>query len=430
MIDALLRDGFRVAETALVLGQTGLLWMLGHRPPAPALLRETFERLGTTYIKLGQFIASTPSLFPPEYVEEFQQCLDRTTPIPFEKIRQILREEYGRDPLEVFAHIDEAPLASASIAQVHEARLPDGQIVVLKVQKPGVQDIILTDMHFLVLASHLLEWFVPDIERTSLSAMLEDLQKTMAEECDFLHEARNIREFRAFLTRGGITQATAPTVYDALTTRRVLVMERLYGVPLTDLDAIRSRTADPAQTLIQALNVWLVSLVACDFFHADVHAGNLLVLDDGRIGFIDFGIVGRIDPAVWNGMEGFVVGLQSKDATAVARALMHIGATDETVDETALAEDLGRVFDRMRSLETRAFEHGSIDEADIHRLVMAISQVGQDHGLRFPREFLLLIKQLLYFDRYVRLLAPGLNMLNDERLLRPVTDAASPQQRA
>lgn len=419
MIDALLRDGLRVAETAMVLGQTGLMWMLGHRPPAPALLRETFERLGTTYIKLGQFIASTPSLFPPEYVEEFQQCLDRTTPVPFAQIRQILQEEYGRSPDEIFAHISEAPLASASIAQVHEARLPDGQIVVLKVQKPGVQDIILTDMHFLVLASHLLEWFIPDIERTSLSAMLEDLQKTMTEECDFLHEARNIRDFRAFLARGGIAHATAPAVFDDLSTRRVLVMERLYGVPLTDLEAIRSRTPDPAATLIQALNVWFVSLVACDFFHADLHAGNLLVLDDGRIGFIDFGIVGRIDPAIWAGLEGFVAGLQSRDAGAIARSLMRIGATDGTVDEAALARDLERVFDTMRTLESRAFQLGSIDEAEIQRLVLAISRVGQDHGLRFPREFMLLIKQLLYFDRYVRILAPGLNMLDDARLHRP-----------
>ncbi|KAB2933936.1 MAG: AarF/ABC1/UbiB kinase family protein [Leptonema illini] len=418
MIDFLFKNSVRMAETALVLGQAGLGWLLGHRPPAPRLLRETFERLGTTYIKLGQFIASAPSIFPAEYVEEFQYCLDRTPPVAFSDIKRILKEQYGRDPSEVFRRIEEKPLASASIAQVHEAELHDGRVIVLKVQKPGVRDIILTDLNFLFIASRLLEWFVPGMERTSISAIIEDLQKTMMEECDFLHEARNLKEFREFLDRTGIDFATAPAVYEELSGPRVLAMERLYGVSLTDLDSIRKYSKDPEQTLIQALNVWFLSLMACDFFHADVHAGNLLVLEDGRIGFIDFGIVGRISKEIWSGMDQLMQGMNAQDYRQMAEAMTKIGAADRDVDVDVFANDLKTIFESMQRMETAAFRSGQVDEMEINHLVLSLSEAGRKNGIKFPREFALLIKQFLYFDRYIKILAPKMNMFQDARIQR------------
>lgn len=418
MIDFLFKNSVRMAETALVLGQAGLGWLLGHRPPAPRLHRETFERLGTTYIKLGQFIASAPSIFPAEYVEEFQYCLDRTPPVAFSDIKRILKEQYGRDPSELFRRIEEKPLASASIAQVHEAELHDGRVIVLKVQKPGVRDIILTDLNFLFIASRLLEWFVPGMERTSISAIIEDLQKTMMEECDFLHEARNLKEFREFLDRTGIDFATAPAVYEELSGPRVLAMERLYGVSLTDLDSIRKYSKDPEQTLIQALNVWFLSLMACDFFHADVHAGNLLVLEDGRIGFIDFGIVGRISKEIWSGMDLLMQGMNAQDYRQMAEAMTRIGAADRDVDIDVFANDLKTIFESMQRMETAAFRSGQVDEMEINHLVLSLSEAGRKNGIKFPREFALLIKQFLYFDRYIKILAPKMNMFQDARIQR------------
>jgi predicted unusual protein kinase regulating ubiquinone biosynthesis (AarF/ABC1/UbiB family) len=418
MIDFLFKNSVRMAETALVLGQAGLGWLLGHRPPAPRLLRETFERLGTTYIKLGQFIASAPSIFPAEYVEEFQYCLDRTPPVAFSDIKRILKEQYGRDPSELFRRIEEKPLASASIAQVHEAELHDGRVIVLKVQKPGVRDIILTDLNFLFIASRLLEWFVPGMERTSISAIIEDLQKTMMEECDFLHEARNLKEFREFLDRTGIDFATAPAVHEELSGPRVLAMERLYGVSLTDLDSIRKYSKDPEQTLVQALNVWFLSLMACDFFHADVHAGNLLVLEDGRIGFIDFGIVGRISKEIWSGMDLLMQGMNAQDYRQMAEAMTRIGAADRDVDIDVFANDLKTIFESMQRMETAAFRSGQVDEMEINHLVLSLSEAGRKNGIKFPREFALLIKQFLYFDRYIKILAPKMNMFQDARIQR------------
>ena len=418
MIDFIFRNSARIIETTVVISQMGLGWLLGHRPPAARLLRETFEKLGTTYIKLGQFIASAPSIFPAEYVKEFQHCLDQTTPVPFNEIRKVLKQQYRSDLNEIFKRIDEKPLASASIAQVHEAELLTGEVVVLKVQKPGVRDIILTDMHFLFIASKLLEWFVPGMERTSISAIIEDLQKTMIEECDFIHEARNLKEFRQFLDQSGIDFATAPAVYNHLSGEKVLVMERLYGVSLTDLDSIRKYTNDPERTLINALNVWFMSLMACDFFHADVHAGNLLVLEDGRIGFIDFGIVGRISKEIWAGMDQLMQGMASENYQEMAIAMTKIGATDRDVDTDAFAKDLKTVFEAMQTMEAAAFQSGQIQENEINHLVLSLSEAGHRNGIRFPREFALLIKQFLYFDRYIKILAPRMNMFQDKRIMR------------
>lgn len=226
--------------------------------PGPAELRRLFEKLGATYIKLGQFIASAPTLFPAEYVKEFQSCLDKTPPVPFEEIKAIIRKELSRPLEEVYEYVDPQPLASASIAQVHAARLRGSQKeVVIKVLKPGVEDVLTTDLNFLYVSARVLEFLNPQLARTSLVGIVGDIRASMLEEVDFRKEAINIEAFRNYVDSLGLSsQATAPTVYRHCSTERVLTMERLFGVPLTDLDSIRSIVPNPETTLITALNVW------------------------------------------------------------------------------------------------------------------------------------------------------------------------------
>jgi aarF domain-containing kinase len=411
-----LKGMLRLGETGLVLAETGVDWMRGKRPSTPRLLRQTFERLGATYIKLGQFIASSPSLFPPEYVNEFQMCLDKTSPLPFEVVRQVLQDEL-KQPLEsVFAEIDEAPLASASIAQVHAAKLVTGEHVVIKIQRPGVENILLTDLNFIYWAAALFEKSFPKIKFASLSAIVSEIQACMMEEVDFYKEAANIRQFSEFLQSTGNTLAVAPKVYPEASGLRVLTMERFYGVPLTDLDTIRKYTKDPANTLVSAMNTWFASLMYCETFHADLHAGNLMVLTDGRIGFIDFGIVGSIAPDTWTATMAFMESIGEGNFRKMAESMVRIGMTRQKVDIEHLAKDLEGMYQTMTVVDPAHVLNGAINDTEINKLMMDVVAVGERHGIRFPRAFALLFKQILYFDRYIKILAPDMELFADDRL--------------
>lgn len=257
-------------------------------------LRKVFEQLGATYIKLGQFIASSPTVFPAEYVEEFQACLDKTPTVPYYVIRKIIQDDLKRPLQNIFASIDPSPLASASIAQVHRATLKDGTEVVIKVRKPGVDSTLQADLAFLLVASKLIEFINPGISSLSLANIVSDIRESMLDELDFRKEAQNLINFRDFLWKNNVVDATAPEPFLEFSRERVLTMEFFRGVPLVDLEGVKSFANEPQLTLMNALRTWAMTVATNDLFHADLHAGNLLGLRDGRVGFIDFGIVGKI----------------------------------------------------------------------------------------------------------------------------------------
>ncbi len=410
------RGALRIFETLGVVGRQGAGWLLGDRDALPRRLRHTFESLGATYIKLGQFIASSPSLFPEEYVQELQKCLARTPPMPFHYIREMVESELGKSLGEAFEWVDPQPLASASIAQVHAARLRNGAEVVIKVQRPGVRNVLLTDFNFLYVSARVIESLAPGLSRSALSGVVEELQAGMIEECDFLQEARNLEAFNRFLAETGNTAVVAPRPIASHTTARVLTMERFHGVPLTDLEVLRAYTDDPAGTLVTALNTWFSSLMMCDFFHADLHAGNLMLLEDGRVGFIDFGMVGRIRRETWAGMMELFEAIGNGDVESMARAMAMVGMTREEVDVQALARDIGALQERLTDVDASALVQADRNDREVNQLLTELVRIGEGHGIRFPREFALLLKQFLYFDRYVQALAPELDMFNDQRV--------------
>ena len=351
--------------------------------------------------------------------------------MPFEDIRRIVETDLGQPLSAAFESVEPVPLATASVAQVHGAILRGSRKrVVIKVRKPGVEDALAADLAFMAASAKVLEFLAPELGRGSVAAIAGDLRSSMLDELDFRKEARNMASFRAFLENGNIRSCVAPFVYESLSSGRVLTMERLTGVALTDLDAIAGAAAaggtSPEAVLINALNTWSLSVISCESFHADLHAGNLLVLPDGRVGFIDFGIVGRVSPATWVAVQALLEAASGGDWRTAAAALVTMGAADTNVDIDAFGTDLKGLAASLQSVQATLVVDSTspgrpgvgvaVDETDITRLVLQLVRVGDAHGVKFPREFGLLLKQVLYFDRYQRALAPELDVLNDPRV--------------
>lgn len=413
------QSSIRVADTARIFTKNSLNFIgdsSSETRSMAQLLRKSFEELGATYIKLGQLIASATGLFPKEYVEEMQLCFDRVNPLHFETVKKILQEEFKDGYDKVFLFIDEKPLASASIAQVHAATLVTGEDVVIKVQRPGIEVKLNADLNLLYVSAYVFEKIAPNSARASLTGIVKDFHSSIMEEVDFLKEAKNIEQFDDFLSTIGQSQVMVPKVYHQASTKKVLTMQRLYGVALTDLQSIQRLVKDPEKTLILALNTWFQSLMFCGFFHADVHAGNLMVLEDGRLAFIDFGIVGRIEQNIWNALLDLVDGLGHNDYTKIAMALIEMNATDKEIDIKNFAKQLESVFTEFNKLGESIEKSADIGEAQINELMIELVQASEENGLKIPREFGLLFKQMLYFDRYIRLLAPELNIADANKV--------------
>ncbi|WP_019518573.1 ABC1 kinase family protein [Faucicola boevrei] len=419
----------RVGQTATIAGRTGLRIAQGEKM-SPTLLKHSFEQLGTTYIKIGQFIASTPSIFPREYVEAFQGCLDQTTPMPYMYIEDMLKNELeknGKNLTDIFTSIDPKPLASASIAQVHSAVLKNGDNVVLKVQKPNVDTIIDTDLGMMYGLTKIMDMLAPSLKFASISSIIDEIRLRMSAETDFLQEAKNIDDFQDFLEKSANQKVIAPNVYHELSTRKVLVMERFFGVSMIDDVAMRQYCKHPAEVMADTLNTWFASLMMCNTFHADLHAGNLMLLTDGRIGFLDFGIVGKLEPKAWQACVLMMDSFAKEDYRGMARHMIDMNITHDArlmnVDE--LADDLRMVMKKILA-EDSLFIGKTIDKTDptklkdhadeINQMMLQIVEVGKRHGIHFPRDFALLTKQLLYFDRFMKVLAPEMDMFQQDSI--------------
>ena len=388
----------------------GLRWIVQPRR-RPELTRRAFEDLGPTYIKLGQIVASSPGLFPERYCVEFQKCLDQVPPFGFDEVRNILGRELERPVEEVFAEIDPTPLAAASIAQVHAATLQDGTQVVVKVQRPRIERRVDADLWFMRLGARIGERLSYDLRLANLTGIIDDFAQTIHEELDFRIEARSMDEFNGIMARHKMAdRVVAPRVYWDLTSERVLTMERFFGFKADDVTHAREVGLDTEKWLRIGMRSWNLTMMLHGFFHGDVHAGNLMFLPDrGQIGFIDFGIVGRFDPKQRMLVMRYVLSFSTQDYTELARVMKEMGATADDVDVDQLAADMKDVYSPL--LER------SISEIDYGAMLPDIIRNSRKHGVRLPREFVLILKQLLYFDRYAKLAAPDLNVFNDPFLV-------------
>jgi predicted unusual protein kinase regulating ubiquinone biosynthesis (AarF/ABC1/UbiB family) len=385
----------------------------GERDLGPTLVRNAFEDLGPTYLKLGQLIASSHGLFPEAYCKEFQKTLDRVKPFAYADVERTLTVELRARPDKVFAKLDADPLASASIAQVHAARLPDGRDVVVKIQRPHIERRVAADVRILRLGAQLMS-LVPTVELANPVGIIDDFARTIAEELDFTQEAANMDEFNRIMEELGHGDVRAPRIVHELTTRRVITMERFHGVRVDDVERVRARKDDTEGMLVYGLRCWFQSMILYGFFHGDVHAGNLMMLDDGALGFLDFGIIGRFDKRTRGQIAEYIVAFASGDYRSLGRVLMSMDAVSQGVDLEAMADDLRKAYAPILTTSFGDLNYGSV--------LPDILRASVKHRMRLPREFVLVTKQMLYFDRYAKLLAPKLNIFSDPRLVAALSE--------
>jgi aarF domain-containing kinase len=404
------RTARRFLWTSLVLLRARMLWffdlVIGRRGTHPARLREAFETLGPTYVKLAQLVASSEGLFPERYCVEFRKCLDRVPSFPVAEVRRTLREDLGREIDEVFEDVEERPLASASIAQVHGARLRNGRDVVVKVQRPDIERIVASDLRVLRLLARVLSR-MPMGDMANPRGVVEDFAATLQQELDFRLEAANLDEFNAIMKRYGFADVAAPEPHHELSSKRVLVMERFIGFRIDDKEQLAALAGELEDKLLLGMRAWFRCMLVHGFFHGDVHAGNLMSLSDGRIGFLDFGIVGRFNDLQRKLSLDFLMAITVRDFEGLARCLVAMGQA-EGVDVPALGKDLeaagGHLLDPARP-------------AKYADLLPVFTRVTLRHRMPMPADFVLILKQMLYFDRYAKLLAPNLNIFSDQRIV-------------
>jgi ubiquinone biosynthesis protein len=372
-------------------------------------LPDTFADLGPTYVKFGQIIASSPGAFGESLSREFRHLLDRVPPADSKEVHKLFAEELGGDPSELFAKWDEEPFASASIAQVHYATLHSGEEVVVKIQRPGIRRRVAADLQILKRFAQAVE-LAKLGRRLSAQDVVADFSDNLAEELDFRLEAQSMDAWVSHLHSSPLGKnIRVPQVHWDFTTERVLTMERVRGIRIDDVAALRKAGFDGVE-LVKALVFSLFEGgLRHGLFHGDLHAGNLYVDAEGRIVFFDFGIMGRIDPRTrWLLRELVYALLVKKDHASAGKIVVLMGAVGTMKPEAEAAKDLEK-FATPLTMQTV----GDMSYADIGRQLSALADA---YDVKLPRELVLIGKQFLYVERYMKLLAPKWQMMSDPQL--------------
>ncbi len=371
-----------------------------------------FEQLGPTFVKLGQLIASSPSLFPAALTDACLRTLDEVAPFDADTVRRMITEELGRPPEEVFAAFDDVPLSAASIAQVHAVTLHDGREAVIKLQRPDIAGRMNTDLRIqYLIARRILNRFEA-ARRVNVVAIIEDLHQVTNQELDARLEARRQSAFRdaigAFGDNDGVT---APEVYWDHCGPHLICMERMSGVPMDDFDELTRREVDGELVLRRGIKVWVESALVHGPFHGDVHAGNLWVLDDGRSSYLDFGIMGELPDAWKEALRDILyTSMIDQDYERVVRAYQRVGVVPADVDPEVAGPQIAMVMEPMLSQ--------GIGNVSLAESLRANMDLAEQFGATVPRELVLVSKQLLYFERYSRTLAPDYVLARDIYLLK------------
>lgn len=351
-------------------------------------LRMAFEELGPTFVKLGQVLATRPDLIPEEFTKEFEKLHAKVQPLPFSVIEEVLREEFGNNLYQKFSEIDPSPIGSASIAQVHKANLFTGEQVVIKVQRPGIIQKINDDLNVLYLLAELLETYVPETKPFNPIGIVDEFFKVLELETNFIVEANNIRRFQLNFSQD--QKIKIPKVYLELSTERILVLEALHGIPLSDETALLQEGVIPNEIMRNGLRAYLKMVFNDGLFHGDLHAGNFFIMSNNVIGLIDFGVVGRLNKKTQTSIANMILALAKEDYERLALEYVDIAPFTDQVDVDRFAKDLRELIAPYFGL--------TLKNINLGHLLMSSASIAGKHHLTVPTELMLFFKSIVAIE--------------------------------
>ncbi|WP_422444198.1 ABC1 kinase family protein [Thermoanaerobacterium sp. DL9XJH110] len=374
--------------------------------PVGLRVRKTLEELGPTFIKLGQMLSTRKDLLPEDILEELEKLQDEVKPFGSQEARQIISEELGKPPGEIFDSLSEEPIAAASIGQVYKATLKNGREAIVKVKRPDIEKIVEKDLEILLDLAGFLEHRTEWARTYGIVDMVEEFADTLRREMDFAREGRNAERLRKYFA--GSREIYIPEVFWEWTTSKVLTMEYLEGVKISEVNAALEYDFDRkniAETLVRS---YFKQILQFGFFHADPHPGNILVLKDGRIGFLDFGMVGVLSDEMKALGTRLVFAVIRKDVDAVADALLEMGIAQKKVNVDELKKDISRMILK--------YYDAPIEEIRIGETMTLMLQLARKYQVKVPSEIVILAKTLITLEGILAALAPDVNMVE---LARP-----------
>lgn len=384
----------RLGEITEVLRRHGIT-----RGVTPEKLRMILEELGPTFIKLGQIMSMHSDVLPKKYCDELMRLCSDVSPMPFDEVMAVLEEAYGFSPKEIFSEIDKLPLGSASIAQVHKAVLKNGDKVVVKVQRRGIYETMSRDIGLLHRAVRLL----PPVSikgMVDLDMVLDELWHVAQEEMNFLSEASNMERFAA--NNKNVAFVRTPSLYKQYTTARVLVMEYIDGLRIDDKDGLLAQGYDLDEVGQKLVDNYIKQVMEDGFFHADPHPGNVMV-DDGKIIWMDMGMMGRLS-AHDREMVGKVVrGIAASDVGVIQEAVLALGEFKEMTDQSRLYEGISNLLAKYGRTDM-----GQIDVAEV---TMSLMEVMKENHIIMPHGLTMLARGLAHMEGVLAKIAPDINMV-------------------
>jgi ubiquinone biosynthesis protein len=368
----------------------------------PQRLRMAFEELGPTYIKLGQILSTRPDLIPMDYIQELSKLQDDVPAFPFKKVCKVVESEFGRPPEELFDSLEEKPLASASIGQVHRAILKDGEAVAVKFQRPGIRKIIEIDLEIMLHLATLAEHHIEELVLHRPVKIVDEFSRTLEKEIDYKIEATSMeRCARQFLDDPDVY---IPKVYREVTTSRVLTAEFVEGIKISDIDRLESAGLDRKVIIARGADLVLKQVFEYGFFHADPHPGNIFALPNNVICLIDFGMVGVVDRQTRDDFVDLLDSIVHQNEIQASEVLLKLTYWDEEPDRRLLEREVADFMGRHL--------YKPLKEIELGKLLQQMLEVAGDFQLRIPPDLFLMMKALSTVEGVGRMLDPDFDMID------------------